>query len=306
MSKRNCVVNPSLGRRTLLWLAVSLTLSAWSAAGSVKVEHEARSLQPGEVVLVRVTAVDPIESVAATALDEDVPFFETDDPRVREGLVGLDLAIEPGSYSVRIAGRAGGQDFTVTDTLRVTAKKFPVRRITVEEKFANPPASVQERIAREQKLVASIFKKTTGSRYWTAPFHRPVPGIALSSFGKRSIVNGQARSPHSGTDFRGAAGTPIEAPNNGRVVLAQDLYYSGNTVIIDHGLGLYSYLAHLSAFRVKAGEAVRKGSVIGLVGATGRVTGPHLHWTTRLLGARVDPLSLMGVVADLPEAAASH
>ncbi|MEJ2143703.1 MAG: M23 family metallopeptidase, partial [Acidobacteriota bacterium] len=94
---------------------------------------------------------------------------------------------------------------------------------------------------------------------------------------------------------------PVEAPNDGKVVLAQSLYFSGNTVIIDHGMGLYSYLCHLSAFRVKAGQDVRKGVVIGLVGATGRVTGPHLHWTTRLVGARVDPLSLMNVLAGLTD-----
>ena len=276
------------------WLLTAAVLFA----GPVQIVHEARSLQPGEVVLLRVSAAAPIEEVHAHVLDRDYPFFPTGDPRIWEGLVGLDLNLKPGSYPVKVEGRSAGADFSAADLLKVLPKKFPVRRITVDEKFANPPAAVMDRIEREQKLVASIFQGTTAQRYWKGTFHRPVPGAALSSFGKRSIVNGQPRSPHSGTDFRGARGTPVEAPNDGRVVLAQELYFSGNTVIIDHGLGLYSYLAHLSAFKVEVGQPVRKGMVVGLVGATGRVTGPHLHWTTRLLGARVDPLSLMQVLDD--------
>ncbi len=285
-------------------LAVILLLIPAVSAGPaapVRVVHEARSLQPGEVVLLRVSADAPLENLKATAFDREFPMFETAEAEVREGLIGLDLDVKPGTYRVEIQGLCGGKSFHTSDVLDVAPKQFPVRRITVERKFANPPASVQERIVKEQKLVSSIFRKVSPTRFWRAPFHRPVPGVALSSFGKRSIVNGQARSPHSGTDFRGAAGTPVESPNDGKVVLARDLYFSGNTVIIDHGMGLYSYLCHLSAFKVKAGQEVRKGTVIGLVGATGRVTGPHLHWTTRLLGARVDPLSLMSVLADVAD-----
>ncbi|MEE8178340.1 MAG: M23 family metallopeptidase, partial [Acidobacteriota bacterium] len=117
------------------------------------------------------------------------------------------------------------------------------------------------------------------------------------SFGKRSILNGQPRSPHSGTDFRAGEGTPIQAPNAGKVLLAAELYYSGNVVILDHGMGMYSYFAHLSRRAVSEGEQISAGEIIGYVGATGRVTGPHLHWTLRLSGARVDPLSLMEVLA---------
>ena len=108
-------------------------------------------------------------------------------------------------------------------------------------------------------------------------------------------MNGQERSPHSGTDFKGASGTPIKAPNGGSVVLTADLYYSGNTVIIDHGFGLYSYFCHLSRFESQEGDTVGAGDIVGYVGATGRVTGPHLHWTVRLVKTRVDPLSLMAV-----------
>jgi murein DD-endopeptidase MepM/ murein hydrolase activator NlpD len=124
----------------------------------------------------------------------------------------------------------------------------------------------------------------------------PVPGAATSSFGRRTILNGEPRGQHTGTDFQAAAGTAVVAPNAGRIALAADHYFPGRTIIIDHGLGVYSYLAHLSEFAVAEGAIVARGQRIGLSGATGRVTGPHLHWTMRFGRARVDPLSLVEVL----------
>ena len=120
----------------------------------------------------------------------------------------------------------------------------------------------------------------------------------MSRFGTRSIFNGQARNPHSGADFMSPAGTPIQAPNAGRVALARDLYFSGNTIVIDHGLGVFSLLAHLSAFDVREGDTVAAGQVVGRVGATGRVTGPHLHWAVRVADARIDPLALLALLGE--------
>ena len=125
-----------------------------------------------------------------------------------------------------------------------------------------------------------------------------MPQEANSAFGTRSIFNGQARSPHGGADFPSPAKTPVHSPNRGRVVLAKDLYYTGGTVVVDHGLGLVSLFAHLSRIDVSEGDLVAHGQVVGLVGATGRVTGAHLHWTLRLGGARVDPLSLLAVLGN--------
>jgi murein DD-endopeptidase MepM/ murein hydrolase activator NlpD len=125
---------------------------------------------------------------------------------------------------------------------------------------------------------------------------RPVPHEANSAFGTRSIFNGKPRNAHGGADFLSPGGTPIRAPNAGRIAVARDLYFSGNTVIIDHGLGLFSMLAHMSAIDVREGDVVKAGQVLGRVGATGRVTGPHLHWAVRAGGARVDPLSLLALL----------
>lgn len=125
---------------------------------------------------------------------------------------------------------------------------------------------------------------------------RPVPQPTNSAFGTRSIFNGQPRGAHGGADFLSPAGTPIKAPNAGRVVLAKSLYYSGGTVIIDHGLGVFSFLCHMSKINAAVGDMVEPGTIVGLVGATGRVTGAHLHYTLRVGNARVDPLALFALL----------
>ena len=130
---------------------------------------------------------------------------------------------------------------------------------------------------------------------WNEPFKVPIPGETGTNFGHRRIFNGQPRAPHAGADLHAATGTPIHATNRGRVVLAKHLFFTGNTVILDHGLGVYSLYAHLSRIEVKRGVMVSSGQLLGLAGATGRVTGPHLHWGMRVQGARVDPFTLVEI-----------
>ena len=193
---------------------------------------------------------------------------------------------------------AGGAEVRETYELVVEPKQFPTRRLRVAPRYVDPPPDVLARIQREAREVAAIFEVSSAERLWSGGFRKPVPGPATSSFGRRSVFNGQARNPHSGTDFRSGAGTPIRAPNGGRVVLTGNQYFSGNVVILDHGWGLYSYFAHLSTIDVAEGDLVARGEVVGAVGATGRVTGAHLHWTVRLNEARVDPLALMELFPD--------
>ena len=269
----------------------------------VSASHQARSLQPGEVVLLAVNTSAPAATVGGTAFGNRIWFYRSDDQDVWRGLLGIDLTTGPGNYPVAlrvttVAGVAVESRYSLT----VSPKEFATRRLTVDPNYVNPPAEVLGRIERESRRVSQIFRSGSPERLWNGPFLRPVPGEATSSFGRRSVLNGQPRSPHSGTDFRAGEGTPIEAPNRGTVVLSENLYYSGNCVILDHGWGLYSYFAHLSRLAVSEGDMVAAGQVIGHVGATGRVTGPHLHWSMRLNGARVDPLSLMAVLSPEPTA----
>ena len=303
---RGCSFNKTWLRLLFGPVFALATCAAWAADPSglaeaesgLSVSHEARSLQPGEVVLMRVSSPLPLEKIEAKAFGKTFPFFPGESPRVWSGLVGIDLNVAPTNYKVLLSvTRQNGVGFQTDYDLAVKDKQFPTRRLTVEEGFVNPPAEQLERIQRESRQVAAIFATVSPDRFWSGAFLRPVPGTATSSFGKRSILNGQPRSPHSGTDFRAGEGTPIQAPNAGKVVLAANLYYSGNVVILNHGMGMYSYFAHLSRLAVSEGDPIATGEVIGYVGATGRVTGPHLHWTLRLSGARVDPLALMEVLA---------
>jgi len=281
----------------LLLLPAALTAHSAEAppqAGQADFLHRQRALQPGEVVKIRVAFDEPAERVEARGFGRSFLFYPGERPEVWEGLLGIDLETRPGSYEVTVTGRRSGRAPIVKRLqLRITPKRFPTRRLTVDEKYVNPPPEVLDRIREESRRVAGLFAAVSPGKIWQRPFVAPVAGPANSSFGKRSILNGQPRSPHTGADFDVAAGTPVKAPNRARVVLAGELYYSGNTVILDHGLGLYSYLAHLSRIDVEEGNSVEAGDVVGRVGATGRVTGPHLHWTVRLAGTRVDPVSLL-------------
>lgn len=279
--------------------AAALVLGAGAVLAQtppLTVVHHARAVHPGEVVILEVRSSRALAHVRATAFGATVRFF----PAARgvwHGLAGIDLDTRPDSYPVVVEAAGGdGATLRTTYTLEVEPKEFPTRHLTVEPRYVEPPADVLDRILRESARQAGIFETVTALRQWRGGFLRPVPGQATSSFGRRSVFNGQPRRPHSGTDFRAAAGTAIRAPNAGTVVLAENLYFSGNAVILDHGWGLYSYFAHLSAIAVTEGEAVQPGQVVGEVGATGRVTGPHLHWTVRLNNARVDPLALLALL----------
>jgi murein DD-endopeptidase MepM/ murein hydrolase activator NlpD len=277
-------------------------LSVMGVAGqadtnSLRITHRARAVAPGEVVLIEVRASTPLKDVTAEWIRAAVPFYAID-PQHWQGLAPIDVEARAGRQVLTVqAITATGQTVTRDYPIAVAARTFPARRITVDPKFVDPAPDVLPRIEKERKLVEGLLAVTTKERFWTAPFIVPVPGHATSSFGRRSIVNGQPRSPHTGTDFQAATGTPVVAPNDGRIVLAADLYFPGHTIIIDHGLGVYSYLAHLSEFDVAEGTLVKRGQTIAKSGATGRVTGPHLHWTLRLGAARVDPLSLLAAIA---------
>jgi murein DD-endopeptidase MepM/ murein hydrolase activator NlpD len=264
---------------------------AQSTLPRIEVAVEARAIQPGELVVLTITTPAPAPSLIVRAFGRDLTPFAVD-ARTWRVLLGIDLDVAPGAHRVAIETPAD----RATHTLTVTSRVFRTRTLKVDEAFVNPPASVQARIAAEAAEQARIWAAPAESRLWSGAFVKPVPQEANSAFGSRSIFNGQARSPHSGADFASPAGTPIKAPNGGRIVLAKDLYYTGGTVIIDHGLGLFSVFAHLSAVSVKPGEMVTTGAIVGRVGATGRVTGAHLHWTVRASGARVDPMALLAVL----------
>jgi murein DD-endopeptidase MepM/ murein hydrolase activator NlpD len=285
----------------VLGVCVVLLAGPAVAAAPLDVAISARSIQPGELVVLTASAETPLDALSVRALDRSIPAFRVA-PSEWRALIGLDLGVREGQHRVSVDARSGSRKLRAEAVLDVRPKVFPTRRLRVDETFVNPPPEVGARITREARLLQRLWSRSASARLWRAGFVPPVPDSAASRFGAKSIFNGQPRSPHSGADFPSAEGTRVAAPSDGQVVLAEDLYFTGRTVVLDHGLGVFSLLAHLSALSVDEGQHVSAGSQIGLVGATGRVTGPHLHWAVRVGGARVDPLSVLAVLGSVPSA----
>jgi len=176
----------------------------------------------------------------------------------------------------------------------VRKRDFATERLQVESKYTDLDKETLERVDRENARLQKLWATTTPRRLWHEAFVKPADGPNGSPFGLRRYFNGQPRSPHSGLDIKAPDGSEVTAANDGTVVLAENLFFTGNTVIVDHGLGLYTIYAHLSRMDVAVGDQVHRSQPIGRVGATGRVTGPHLHWAVKLGGTRVDPAMLPG------------
>jgi murein DD-endopeptidase MepM/ murein hydrolase activator NlpD len=213
--------------------------------------------------------------------------------------VGVDLDSRPGDHAVDVTfSYEDGRTRVVREPVQVRAEQYPTTELQVEERFVELSPEDQARADREAAETSAIYDTFTPQSYWSEAFAVPVRGAQDGrNFGHRRVFNGQPRAPHSGADLRASTGTPIYAANRGRVVLAKDLFFSGNAVYIDHGHGLYTTYLHLSEIDVAVGQVVERGEQLGLAGATGRVTGPHLHWGVRLLDARVDPFSLIRIGA---------
>lgn len=297
--------SPALARgaRASLFLAILLPVTLPADAQSVGPSTEARlvinvsapTFRPGEAMRIRVscTCPGPLDRVNGEVFGQTVQFRSADNEWL--GLGGIDLATKAGVYTLTVeAGSGASGELHATHSIRVAARAFAVRRLQVSREFVEPSEGDQLRIVREAERLDSIFRAPS-TRTWDGSFLRPLMGPVSSNFGARTIFNGESRAPHAGIDFHEGIGTPAAAPSAGRVVLADDLFFTGGTIIIDHGQGLYSLFAHLSEFAAHEGQDVAQGTVVGLVGATGRVTGPHLHWSVRLNGARVDPLSVIEI-----------
>ncbi len=249
------------------------------------------------------TITSPVElrNVTGTAFGRPLAFYREasrdGSPRAWHAPAGVDVASEPGPASLSIQATSETGDALAADrTITVAPRRFATRRLRVASQFVDPSLEEIERLRQEAARLEDIFATVT-PRAWDGPMVQPVAGVARSSFGTRSVFNGEPRAPHAGVDFRGAVGTPVVAPAAGRVVLASPLFFTGRTVVIDHGVGLYSLLAHLSRIDVADGQIMARGDTVGLLGATGRVTGPHLHWAVRLGTARVDAMRLVALLA---------
>ncbi|UTW08962.1 peptidoglycan DD-metalloendopeptidase family protein [Pseudomonas benzenivorans] len=202
-------------------------------------------------------------------------------------IVGLPLSVRPGNQQVEVDGR--------TQSFQVGSRHYAEQRITLNNpQQVNPNPANLKRIERELAEQTRAYRQFSPRQPSNLLFDRPVAGPLSSPFGLRRFFNGEERNPHSGLDFAAARGTPVKAPAAGRVILVGDYFFNGKTVFVDHGQGLISMFCHLSAIDVKLGEELPRGGVLGKVGATGRATGPHLHWNVSLNDARIDPAIFIG------------
>src|SRR5713226_5757349 len=255
----------------------------------------------GGLLLIEVRSTKPVAEVQGEWEGRSVPFWrDSEDDRQRKGLVGVDLEKAPGEYELKVTGQtaSGGK---ISCSARVTVRKgrFATEKLQVGKQFIEPSPEQIKRADEERQKLRDIFDHVTPERLWGGNFRIPLDGATNgSNFGKRRILNGNPGSPHGGVDLRGTTGTPVHAAQRGRVVLAEELFFAGNTVVVDHGLGIYTFYGHLSEIDVKVGDALEAGAVLGKVGATGRVTGPHLHWGLTVERARVNPLLLVKLLGN--------
>ena len=252
-------------------------------------------LRPGSPAFFTVELNHVPVRVSGTWINKNLTFFKSDNPKVWYALAGADVATQPGSYDLHVtAVLTNGKRLTSVKTVELTAANFQTGALEVPERFVEPNATEQKQIARDQALKQRAFERVTARPLWSGDFIKPVNGPAeTESFGEERILNEEKTTRHLGTEFEVKEGTPILVSNSGTVVLAKELFYEGNCVIVDHGQRFFTIYMHLSKIDVKVGARLRKGKQIGLSGASGRASGPHLHLGVRWNGAYLDPLQLL-------------
>jgi murein DD-endopeptidase MepM/ murein hydrolase activator NlpD len=249
-------------------------------------------VESGSPVLIRVDA-PAIAKLEGEWLGRTLQFFPGCGAQAWFALAGVDIEASAGPSTLRIVVHTGGDALDLSRTVEIHPAHYRTSSLTVAPGFVEPGPQALKQIEAERQLKESVFAASAPDPLWTGSFRAPVTAAPTDSFGARRIFNGKLASIHKGMDFRAPLGTPVRAGNSGVVVLARPLYYEGNCVIIDHGLGLFTLSMHLSRIDVQEGQRVVTGDLLGLSGATGRVTGPHLHWAVRWQGAYLDPAKLL-------------
>jgi murein DD-endopeptidase MepM/ murein hydrolase activator NlpD len=251
-------------------------------------------------VLFEVKPPARLESLNGSWLGHEVSFSFNAVNKTWFALAGVSLETAPGTYAIELTGetkadKTPSQKISFTRKFTVAAGKYPKiqAKLSVESKFTEPSPEQQKQIEEGQQIKKDYLNRITPEREWSGAFAAPANAEISDVFGSQRIFNGKTSSPHLGLDFRVPTGTPVEAMNDGTVLLARLLYFEGNFVVLDHGQGLLTLYLHLSEFKVKEGDQVKRGQVIGLSGGTGRATGPHLHVAVRWKGTYLDPGGVM-------------
>jgi murein DD-endopeptidase MepM/ murein hydrolase activator NlpD len=283
------------------------TWSKYDCSDGFELRASAPTASQGSLLLLELRGAKPLTTVNATWTGKEIPFWPAPTTAATEtsrwrAFLGLDLEQAAGDYKLGVTAKsATGDAVTCGATIAVRAGKFATEKLKVAPNFVEPDPEQLAKAREDSKKLREIFATVTPEKFWTGRFRVPLDGVTTGgNFGKRRVLNGQPSSPHTGVDFPSPTGTPVHAAQRGRVVLAEPLYFSGNTVVIDHGWGVYTLYGHFSETAVKPGDMVESGAVIGKVGATGRVTGPHLHWGLTVNRSKVNALQIVALTKLLP------
>jgi murein DD-endopeptidase MepM/ murein hydrolase activator NlpD len=279
---------------SVIILFVALQPASGLANEEWKVAWEPAQPVNGSAVLFRVTAPAGVPALHGTWSGHQLSFRFDRACACWYAVAGVDLDAKPGRHPLRL--ETGAKETTsaaYSTDVTVSEKRYPTTTIKVAPEYVQPPQEVLARIEQEAALKKHVFAQIEPESYWTGRFKPPVDSAVTAIFGSARTYNGVKKSTHQGMDFRAAIGTTVRATNQGTVVVARGLYYEGNCVVIDHGQGLLTIYMHLSEIRVKEGQRVEGGEILGLSGNTGRVTAPHLHFAVRWQGLYLDPATLL-------------
>ncbi len=277
------------------YLATALLLAASVAWAGPGVQLDPERPAPGEVFAVRVPGADAAGPWEISFDGHRFPLWPAADGGW-EGLAAVDRDSVPGVRELRVLGPEGEAPLAAAQ-VTVGTRTYAEQRLTVSESMVTLSPEDQARAGREAALIREALAGRSPRRLWAGPFRTPVEGPLSSAFGVRRLYNGKPKGYHSGLDIAAPRGTPVLAAAAGEVALAGDFFYTGNTVFLDHGLGLFTAYFHLDSLEASQGQALAAGAVLGRVGSTGRSTGAHLHWGVYLAGLKADPLSLVRVSA---------
>jgi murein DD-endopeptidase MepM/ murein hydrolase activator NlpD len=275
---------------------------ATKASSTWTVRANPAKLVNGGPILLEVTPPERLKSLTGAWLGHEIAFDETSG-KTWFALAGVSLETKPGSYPLVLEGvTQAGNHTSFRRTFSVGHAKYPVIPLKVSKQFTEPSVEQVQVIKQDQELKHKTFSQTMPEREWSGRFSPPVDAPTSDVFGTRRVFNGATKSVHQGLDYRVGPGTPVSAVNAGTVILARPLYFEGNCVVVDHGQGLLSLYLHFSEIKVKEGDRVGRGQLLGLSGATGRATGPHLHIAVRWQGVYLNPAALLTL--PLPESQA--
>lgn len=278
----------------LLWAVPVCAKQKRPAPPRLTVETTPAAVAQGAPVLFRLKSQSPLQSVNGNWLGRDV-FFEYDRAQgIWYGLSGAPLETVTGTHPITVNTVAvGGAKESHRHKVTVKRGVYRSSALSVRRNFTEPDAATLERIEQERSIKREKFASIGKVKQWSGSFVAPMISVITGSFGTERTFNGERQSVHHGLDYRAAIGTPVLAMNRGTVILARELFFEGNCVVLDHGQGVLTLYLHLSEMAVEEGAVVEKSQSIGLSGGTGRVTAPHLHVAVRLQGVYLDPQELL-------------